>query len=452
METRFALPRVGIARIRRKFQVIYPQGMIVELTRDALLLMLAMHRRESVVAARSYLEESFDIRISLTKATKLWETFQANNLLDEFHGSEISNIEDPFYVEQVIRNVFDESLSFLTLSDLAVFFTEKCNYFCKGCSVDAKPIATNGLTVTKIKQLIDDARRLGCVNLALTGGEPVLPEYIEMLEEVIHYARDSHFAKVVVATNGCYLPKYIDRLKAAGVTRFSISFLGLDGVMDAYVGVRYAEQFAMAAIEAVLHSSVYLGVNCVVMKGNLHQIKRIAKCILGLIEGIPHSYLRFSPLVQVGRGTDLVDESLLIEEKQGLIDRYLGLRKQYGKQIRLTCYEEIESDTPMICDAGVCYVCVGANGDIAPCDLLKGVTPMGNVFRQSLLESWQSGDWRVFRSMKPINQVCGQCVKRNSCFGKCRALSYIQRGSLSMSASPKNCPQAETKGGKPDEG
>jgi len=422
----FALPRFGIKRMGECFQLIYPEGMIAELDRSTLITLLNLHRESA---------DAVQITDNIAKMLEL-------GMIDVIEDGQISSIEDHFDIKQVLANIDDQTQQFLTMSDLAIFFTDECNYRCKGCSVDAIAGCGEKLDLNKTKLLISEARSLGCTTLALTGGEPILPQHISYLLEAVAHARILGYQKVVVATNGYFLPTYINYLWMAGVTRISVSFLGTSEFMAEYTGQILAHEKALDAIQAVLDRGLHLAVNSVIMKQNYHQTRMIVEKIMPLIENVPHAYLRLSPLISVGRAKG-TDDNLEIWQLQSLIDYYLELREKYGNHIRLTCFEDIECDAPMVCDAGVSYLCVKPNGYVSPCDLLQGEITVGNINEHSLTEIWNSPQLDSFRQIHEVNPKCGSCNSRQACFGKCRALSYLRFNSLDMEVSPEECYRKE---------
>lgn len=435
----FAIPRVGIIRSNNHFQILYPQGAVAEMDQKSLLFFLSLHRQSDAIAVARKLEQEFNFSFSFPEIEAFLSEIKGNSLIDLIDNE--NAIEDPFDVEQVIRNISNPKYQCLTLADLAIFFTKECNYHCRGCSVDAVPNSEDILTTEEMKELVSQARTLGCLTLALTGGEPILPKFIKLLEEVISFSRKLGYQKVIVATNGYFLPRYIAKLKRAGVTRFSISFLGLDGYMKEYTGNPEASKRALEAIESCLKFGIHLAVNCLLTKQNLSQVERIVDLIIPIIKGVGHAYLRFSPIVEIGRAAHIPDISLNHSEIKRLIEQVKHFNQYYGKQVRLTLTEEdIDPNVPMVCDAGVTYLCVNEKGDVSPCDLLQPMMSKGNIRHETLVSIWNSDRWNEFRTIVPINNKCGNCDWRQSCFGKCKALSYLRYDSLDMAKEPSNCP------------
>jgi MoaA/NifB/PqqE/SkfB family radical SAM enzyme len=93
------------------------------------------------------------------------------------------------------ENPLPMSLDFLWLE-----LTRKCNLRCTHCYADSEPsLKLKGpMTVERWKQLMAEARDLGCDRVQFIGGEVLLVPY---LKELIHEARVLGFAFIEVFTN-----------------------------------------------------------------------------------------------------------------------------------------------------------------------------------------------------------------------------------------------------------
>ena len=107
--------------------------------------------------------------------------------------------------------------------------------------------------------------------------------------------------------------------------------------------------------------------------------------------------------------------------------------------MRLTCDEECGIDDPMICDAGLVYAVVNNSGLVSSCDLLEQILPNGSLSLESFFKIWNDCNrWKDYRQIFSLNQECLKCgiENRKLCFGKCKALSYLKQGSLTMNQKP----------------
>ncbi|RMG61382.1 MAG: radical SAM protein [Calditrichaeota bacterium] len=111
--------------------------------------------------------------------------------------------------------------------------TRRCNLSCGYCSEydhKSQPIPSKVL-----KERIDVLHRLGVINIALLGGEPLLhPE----IDDIVHYA--GKMAQVSITTNGFLLSEgLIKKLNRAGLTNMQVSIDALTPTPDLYIQKSY---------------------------------------------------------------------------------------------------------------------------------------------------------------------------------------------------------------------
>lgn len=405
------LSRMAILRKEHFFQIVTPSGGVYELDEASLRSLLMIGK--GIIPDRR-------------------EVF--NLASEEYLVEETSNQDQPFDIDVVLGNLKNKKMSILTLSDLAILVTRKCNYRCRGCSVSAPNAKTEEKPLSFWKNILSDARKFGALNLAISGGEPIMPQTIEKVISIINYAKESGFKKIVVASNGSYMPKYAHNLKEAGVERVSLSYYPQGNYGPIYTRCSKARYNFLQAAKAINVAGIDLRLNCVVTRPMISMLDKIVEDALQMMpEG--NSYMRFSPLIEVGDAKSLGSFHLSSEDYMKLLKMVIQLKVKYQDKFRLTCDEHCDLDDPVACDAGMVYALVNEKGDVSACDLLEGLCPVGNISDTSFFNIWnESSRWVKYRSIDPINKKCQGCsvTRRKICFGKCRALSYIRFGSLNM--------------------
>jgi len=417
MKKKYELGRFAILRRSDHFEIVSPAGGIYSFDEKSIKKLLNFHGK-----------------IPSIKKSNLEVTALKEGLL-----LRSSQPKQPFQIKKVLNNINDKSKNILTLSDLAIIITKKCNYNCLGCSVDAG-ISKNTKNVNW-KKIISDGASFGAINLAISGGEPLLPDGIEKVLELARFAKKCGYENIVIYTNGTFVSKYAQKLKKSGVTRISISFHGFDGYSEKYTKHPNAEINSFSGIKATIKAGLYLRVNCVVTKGNIFQVEHIIKELIPIIKGDEENYLRFSPVIEIGRASNKKN-NLSIDEYNKLITIVAKYKPKYGEKIRLTCDEECFVDDPVFCDAGLVCAIVNEKGIISPCDLLESISPIDSIGEKDFIDIWNDNNkWGNFRKVIEINPVCGSCEKsiRKICIGKCKALALIKFGSLTMNKEPKKC-------------
>jgi len=422
------LQRIGILRTSDCFQVVSPAGGLCEMDKRSLKLLLKMHGKPV----------NLDIKNYTCQEVKEFALFAEEEMLLKKRPA-TKEVEPPFNISQVIKNLDSDDIKMLTLGDLVLQITNDCNYQCRGCSSNAHFGGILKSSDVDFERIIKDAARFGCLTLGLTGGEPILPNIITKVLYLVETAKEHNFQKVIIATNGFYVKRFVRRLKRAGVTRLSISFHGFDGYMESYTGCSRASIKSQEAIEACLNEGLHLGINCVLTRQNLSQMDQIIETFYPIIEKVPHSYLRFSPLLEVGRANGCQDYLLNGSNMATILRKVNEYQQVYGEKIRLTCDEEYDSDNPMVCDAGLMYAIVSKTGNISACDILESYWSAGEMRKESFFDVWNDNErWHEFRQIIPINDYCASCPTGISkiCFGRCKAISYLKFGSLLMDKPP----------------
>src|SRR4029077_18892867 len=110
------------------------------------------------------------------------------------------------------------------LGSLRVSVTDRCNLRCRYCMPEDDYVwlpRESILTFEEIARLIGVFAGLGVQKIRLTGGEPLLRHDLPDLVGMI--ARDTRITDLAMTTNGLLLAKHAAALKAAGLSRVTVS-------------------------------------------------------------------------------------------------------------------------------------------------------------------------------------------------------------------------------------
>lgn len=179
------------------------------------------------------------------------------------------------------------------LQDLRISITDQCNFRCRYC-MPKEHFGKNHVFLPQralldfdaIEALVQTAIGLGVRKVRLTGGEPLLRKGVESLIARLANLRtlEDRPLEVAMTTNGSLLQRKAASLKAAGLSRVTVSLDALDDAIfqrmnDAEVPVATV----LAGIDAALNAGFeHLKVNVVVRKGwNDDQILPLARYFLG---------------------------------------------------------------------------------------------------------------------------------------------------------------------------
>jgi len=193
------------------------------------------------------------------------------------------------------------------LRDLRISVTDRCNFRCGYCmpkSVfdrDYQFLPQGSLlSFEEITRLTRLFAAHGVTKVRLTGGEPLLRRHLENLVAMLSEVRgaDDRPLELTLTTNGALLARKARALKAAGLSRLTVS---LDALDDAVFRRMNDMDFPVADVLTGIDAAIDLGlapikVNMVVQRGiNEHEIVPMARHFRG--RGI---VLRFIEYMDVG--------------------------------------------------------------------------------------------------------------------------------------------------------
>jgi cyclic pyranopterin phosphate synthase len=126
--------------------------------------------------------------------------------------------------------------------------------------------SSNLLTYDQIVEVVEAGAELGIKKLRITGGEPLVRPNLDQL--IARLAAIPCIDDISLTTNGVFLAKQADALKAAGLNRVNISLDTLDPARFAFIARRSELRRVMEGIEAAARAGFSpIKLNCVLLKG-----------------------------------------------------------------------------------------------------------------------------------------------------------------------------------------
>ena len=187
------------------------------------------------------------------------------------------------------------------ITDLRISVTDRCNYKCVYCRTGNEGALYGDLPFQDYLRMARVLVGMGVTKIRLTGGEPLLRkgvvDFVRDLAEL--RAPDGHKDPLDIAltTNGHLLADLAQPLKAAGLSRVTVSMDAVDPTRFARI-TRVANGYdnVLAGIRAARHAGLWpLKVNCVLMRGfNEDQIIPFGK--FAREEGVTVRFIEFMPL------------------------------------------------------------------------------------------------------------------------------------------------------------
>jgi GTP 3',8-cyclase len=220
------------------------------------------------------------------------------------------------------------------LTDLRLSVTDRCNYKCVYCRTGNEGAQFTELPIADYLRMVRLFVSLGIEKVRLTGGEPLLRSgLVEMVAELaqLRTAYDSDGTRLVpgegrlldiaLTTNGHLLESLAAPLKAAGLSRITVSMDAVDPAIFARITrVPGSYEHVLAGVRAAQAAGLGpVKVNCVLLRGfNDNQIEAFAE--FSRREGVIVRFIEWMPLEE--DRTWKPETVVTLDEIVGRLDRW----------------------------------------------------------------------------------------------------------------------------------
>jgi radical SAM protein with 4Fe4S-binding SPASM domain len=305
--------------------------------------------------------------------------------------------------------------------------TNRCNARCAHCSSNSSEPYPDELSTQEAYDLIDQLSEAGVLDLAISGGEPLMRDD---LFDILQYARSKDIS-VGVGSNGAHLSDdQARRLKQSGISRFQVS---LDGNSDQHDALRRWPGLYLRVLNSIKKArdaGLTVNICCTINKLNYNSLASFVEFAASL--GIRR--LNLSRFIPTGRGDPRLD--IPDHEWKDVIHECAELKLAWQNELIISTHlsqqilvdSEIRDMPAFIgCQAGIGQGAVSANGHVFPCVLLP--LSLGNVREMRLKDIWlTSPTIKALHDRTSLSGHCTICPQRDRC-GGCRALAYARTGS-----------------------
>ena len=308
--------------------------------------------------------------------------------------------------------------------------THRCPLRCPYCSNPlALDRASDELSTDEWCRVLDEAARLGVLQLHFSGGEPTARS--DLVQLVDHAGKTGLYANLI--TSGVLLdqPK-VDALAAARLPHVQISLQGADAATaDRIAGFDGAHDKKLAAARRVVASGMALTINAVMHRQNLDQLDAIITLAVALgakrLEIAHAQYYGWAfrnraallpPRADVGAAVATVEAARARLKGTLAIDHVPP---------------DYYAERPKACMAGWGrrFLNVTPAGRVLPCHAAETIPDLvfDSVRDKSLAEIWAQGDaFARFRGTTWMREPCRSCDRREIDWGGCRCQALMITG------------------------
>ena len=288
------------------------------------------------------------------------------------------------------------------LSEISIEILQRCPNRCIYCSSHSNPQATHIIPFEIIKNVIDDAKSLGCKIVCLSGGEPFL--HPQILDIISYIAKQQ--LTCYVYTSGIYMKdevysslpnEYIEAIRGmVDKVIFNVeadSSALYDQIMGTDVG---GFDMMKKSINDCVSSGLVVETHVVPMQVNFKHLKSIFEMCYQL--GVS----KVSILRLVLQGRALVNLSLVKltgEDSREVTKLIKALKEAYKGKVRIGLPYS-DSNCRIYCKAASDKINVRYDGNVYPCEVFKddllnaklGCEP-DNVWKDSFYDIYQNSPY-----------------------------------------------------------
>jgi radical SAM protein with 4Fe4S-binding SPASM domain len=322
--------------------------------------------------------------------------------------------------------------------------TRVCNLRCIHCENQCGERSPGELSAEAMGQVAQGLIRLGCKQVDLTGGEPLLrPDWADLCRMLV-----TSGVKVALITNGLLLDQdTIARALDVGVGALGIS---IDGLQATHDGMRLRPspgpspwRQTVLALERALPSFETV----VITQVNQRSLPELPE-LHGLLSSLGVRRWQLQLTVPVGRVRDLQEPFVIapsdLEELVGFIARthHSGRLPRIDVSDSIGYYTEHElglrgsglQALPWLgCQAGIRLIAITYDGRVRGCSALPPEFDAGDVHDESIEEIWRDVDRFAYATRFDANKVCGGCASCRVaplCRAGCTTMAYWSSGTI----------------------
>jgi len=322
--------------------------------------------------------------------------------------------------------------------------TRRCNLRCIHCENQCGEISSRELPTGLLRQIARDLAQLGCREVHVTGGEPLIHPHWDDL------CRD--FAEVglhtSLITNGTLLDQaHLERALDAGVGAIGISLDGMQATHDS-IRVRPGAgpspwREAVSAIERALpriDTIVITAVN----RRNLAELPALHDFLAGL--GVRRWQIQL--VIPMGRVLETREPLVIAPAELEALTAFLVDARRSGKLPRIDTSDTIgyfteremglrgSADSPSVwtgCQAGIRCVAITYDGRVRGCSMMPPEFDAGDLYDESMTTIWNDAERFAYSTRFDAAKLagpCGRCRVGPLCRAGCTTMAYWTTGSI----------------------
>ncbi len=309
--------------------------------------------------------------------------------------------------------------------------TYACPLQCPYCSnpVDYSQYPTE-LSTEDWKRVLTEARKMGAVQLGLSGGEPLVRT--DLAEIVRHASGLGYYSNLITSGYGLTEERIIE-LKEAGLDHIQVSIQASTQELNDHIAGTKSYNHKQDVARLVKKHGYPMVLCVVIHRKNIHQMADILK----MASELGADYLELANTQYYGwahKNRDLLLPSReQFETAEKIAQDYKETVK--GKMKIYYVVPDYYEDRPKACmnGWGTTFLTVAPDGVALPCHSARELPGLDcpNVTDFSIDEIWNdSKAFNFFRGDDWMKEPCRSCSEKAQDFGGCRCQAYLLTGDM----------------------
>lgn len=324
--------------------------------------------------------------------------------------------------------------------------TYRCPLHCAFCynPTDYVTHTQNELSTEQWIKVLRDARKLGALQLGISGGEPLLRDDIE---EIVAEAGSLGYYSNLITSGVGLTEKRIAEFKRGGLDHIQLSMHDITKDINNFITDTNTFELKKKVAAMIKEYDYPMVLNVVIHRYNIEHIGEI----LEMAEQIGADYVELANTQYYG--WSLLNRSQLMPTREQL-DRAEAITNRFRERVgnRMKVFfvvPDYYADRPKKCmnGWGEVFMIVTANGDVLPCHSARSLPNLAfpNV-RDGTSVEWiwnESPAFNKYRGDDWMKEPCRSCPEKEKDLGGCRCQTYLLAGDAEMadpvcSKSPKH--------------
>jgi pyrroloquinoline quinone biosynthesis protein E len=323
--------------------------------------------------------------------------------------------------------------------------TYRCPLHCAFCynPTDYVTHTQNELDTASWLKVLRDARKMGALQLGISGGEPLLRDDIE---ELVAEAGSLGYYSNLITSGVGLTEKRIAEFKRAGLDHIQLSMHDITKEINNFITDTNTFELKKKVAAMIKDYGYPMVLNVVIHRYNIEHIGEI----LEMAEDIGANYVELANTQYYGwsllNRAQLMPSREQLEKAEAITNKF---RERVGSKMKIFfVVPDYYADRPKKCmnGWGEVFMIVTANGDVLPCHsarVLPGLE-FPNVRENGLEWAWnESPAFSKYRGDDWMKEPCRSCDEKEKDLGGCRCQTYLLTGDAELadpvcSKSPKH--------------